>query len=47
LSEVEILASSDTTLNQAALDRANTLTQTRVQGGPGATTQSSELISDF
>ncbi|HXB69938.1 MAG TPA: hypothetical protein VNY05_16920 [Candidatus Acidoferrales bacterium] len=47
LSEVEILASSDTTLNQAALDRANALTQTRVQGQPGATAQSSELILTF
>lgn len=47
LSEVEILASSDATMNQAALDRANTLTQTRVQGQPGATAQSSELILTF
>ncbi|HMC61505.1 MAG TPA: hypothetical protein VKJ01_20105 [Candidatus Solibacter sp.] len=47
LSEVEILASSDATLNQAALDRANTLTQTRAQVQPGATAQSSELILTF
>ena len=47
LSEVEILASSDASLNQAALDRANTLTQTRGPGQPGATAQSSEVILTF
>jgi hypothetical protein len=44
LSEVEILASTDATLNQAALDRANTLAQGRMQRQPGATAQSSELV---
>jgi hypothetical protein len=44
LSEVEILASTDASLNQAALDRANTLTQGRMQRQPGATAQSSELV---
>jgi hypothetical protein len=47
LSEVEILASSDATLNEAALDRAKAMTQTGVQGQPGATAQSSELILTF
>ncbi len=47
MSEVEILASSDARLNQAALDRANTMTQMRAQGQPGATVQSSELIMTF
>ncbi len=47
LSEVEILASSDASLNQAARDRANTLTQMRAQNQPGATPQSSELILTF
>jgi hypothetical protein len=46
-SEVEILASSDASLNQAALDRANMLAQTRSHGQPGATAQSSELIFTF
>ena len=44
LSEVEILASSDAALNQAALDRTTSLTQARVQGQPGGTAQSRELI---
>lgn len=47
LSEVEILASSDATLNQAALDRANDLAKARAQGQPGATAQSQELILTF
>ena len=44
LSEVEILASTDASLNQAALDRANMLAQARMQRQPGATAQSSELV---
>jgi hypothetical protein len=44
LSEVEILASTDPSLNQAALDRANTMTQSRAHGQPGATPQSSEVV---
>jgi hypothetical protein len=44
LNEVEILASSDASLNQAAIDRATSLTQARAQGQPGATAQSQELI---
>ncbi len=47
MSEVEILASSDASLNQAALDRANTMAQMRSQGQPGATVQSSEVIMTF
>jgi len=47
LSEAEILASSDATLNQAALDRAKELAQARAQGQPGATAQSWELILTF
>jgi hypothetical protein len=44
LSEVEILASSDPGLNQAAVNQANTLAHVRAQNQPGATAQSSELI---
>jgi hypothetical protein len=44
LSEVEVLASSDPSLNQAALDRATSLMQTRFQAQPGATAQSREMI---
>ena len=47
LSEVEILASSDASLNQAALENANTITQSRVHRQPGATAQSSEVILTF
>lgn len=47
LSEVEILASSQATLNQAAIERANSLSQARVQGQPGATAQSRELLLTF
>jgi hypothetical protein len=47
LSEVEVLASTDPALNQAALDRANTMTQSRAHGQPGATPQSSEVILTF
>jgi hypothetical protein len=44
LSEVEILASSDPGLNQAAAAQANSLAAGRVRNQPGATAQSSELI---
>jgi hypothetical protein len=47
LSEAEVLATSDATLNQAALDRAEKIGQMRAQGQPGATAQSSELILTF
>ena len=44
LSEAEILASSDPTLNQAAVERAKDVFKARAQRQPGATAQSSELI---
>lgn len=44
LSEVEILASSDPGLNQAAITQANSLALGRARNQPGATAQSSELI---
>ena len=44
LSEVEILASSDPGLNQAAVSQATTLGLGRARNQPGATAQSSELI---
>lgn len=44
LSEVEILASSDPALNQAAVSQANSLSLGRARNQPGATAQSSELI---
>jgi hypothetical protein len=44
LSEVEILASSDPGLNQAAVAQANSLGLGRARNQPGATAQSSELI---
>ena len=47
LSEVEILASSDPGLNQAAVNQANTLARGRVQNQPGATAQSSEFMMTF
>jgi hypothetical protein len=47
LSEVEILASSDPGLNQAAVNQANTLAHGRAQNQPGATAQSSELMLTF
>ena len=47
LSEVEILASSDASLNQVALENANTITQSRVHRQPGATAQSSQVILTF
>ncbi len=47
LSEVEILASSDPNLNQAALEQAKMMTQGHAEGQPGATSQSSQLILTF
>jgi hypothetical protein len=47
LSEVEILASTDPTLNQAAVNQASSFARGRVQGQPGATPQSSELFLTF
>ena len=47
LSELEILASSDASLNQAALERAKTVAPMRIQSQLGATAQSSELILTF
>jgi hypothetical protein len=47
LSEVEILASTDPTLNQAAVERAGDVLRMRSQGQPGATAQSSEMILTF
>jgi hypothetical protein len=47
LSEAEILASSDPTLNQAALKQAESVFKARAQNQPGATAQSSELILTF
>ena len=44
LSEVEILASTDPGLNQAAIAQASSLAQMRAQNQPGATAQSSELL---
>ena len=44
LSEVEILASSDPNLDQAAVNQANSLGLGRARNQPGATAQSSELI---
>jgi hypothetical protein len=47
LSEVEILASTDPSLNQAALERATAIAQGRVPAQPGATMQSSEIFLTF
>jgi hypothetical protein len=47
LREVEVLASTDSTLNQTALDTAKLMAQGRRQGQPGATAQSSEMILTF
>jgi hypothetical protein len=47
LSEIEILASSDASLNQKALARASAWTQMRGQGQPGATPQSQEMFLTF
>jgi hypothetical protein len=47
LSEVEILASSDPSLNQAALSQAASVAHGRAEKQPGATAQSSELLMTF
>jgi len=47
LREVEVLASTDRTLNQTALDTAKSWAQGRRQGQPGTTAQSSEMILTF
>jgi len=47
LSEVEILASTDPALNQAAVERATAIAQARVPVQPGATRQSSEIFLTF
>jgi hypothetical protein len=44
LSEIEILASSDPGLNQAAINQANSVAHVRAENQPGATAQSSELV---
>jgi hypothetical protein len=44
LNEVEILASSNPSLNEAAITQASMLANGRVQNQPGATAQSSEMI---
>jgi hypothetical protein len=47
LSEVEILASSDPGLDQAAINQANSMAPGRAKNQPGATAQSFELILTF
>lgn len=47
LSDVEILASTDPSLNQAAVDRATSMMQGRSSVQPGATVQSSEMFLTF
>ncbi len=47
LSELEILASSDLSLNQAALSQAASVALGRAEKQPGATAQSSELLMTF
>jgi hypothetical protein len=47
LSEIEILASTDSSLNQAAVAQASTISKVRIQSQPGATQQSSELFLTF
>jgi len=47
LSEVEILASSNPALNQAAVTQAKSIGLRRARNQPGATSQSSELILTF
>ncbi len=44
LSEIEILASTDPSLNQAAVDQATSMARSRAPVQPGATTQSSEMF---
>jgi len=47
LSEVEVLASTNPALNQAAVERATVIAQARVPVQPGATMQSSEIFLTF
>ena len=47
LTEIEILASTDSTLNQAAISRATDIAQRRVPTQPGATQQSSQMFLTF
>jgi hypothetical protein len=47
LSEVEVLATSNPGLNQAAIDQASAIAHGRSQNQPGATAQSSQLIMTF
>jgi hypothetical protein len=47
LSEVEILASTDPSLNQAAVEQALAIAQRRAPVQPGATMQSSEIFLTF
>ena len=47
LREVEVLASTDSTLNQTAVDTAKSSMQGRRQGQPGTTAQSSEMVLTF
>jgi hypothetical protein len=47
LSEVEVLASTNPALNQAAIERATAIAQARVPVQPGATMQSSEIFLTF
>jgi len=47
LSEVEILASTNPTMNQPAVDQATSIARGRVPVQPGATMQSSEIFLTF
>jgi hypothetical protein len=47
LSEVEILASTDPSLNQAAVEQATSMAQSRATVQPGAIAQSSEMFLTF
>ena len=47
LSEVEILASTSSIFNKAAIERAGELLKNRAQPEPGGTPQSSEVLLTF
>jgi hypothetical protein len=47
LSEVEILAGTDPTLNQQAVNQASSIARGRIPAQPGATMQSSEIFLTF
>jgi hypothetical protein len=47
LSEIEVLASTDPALNQAAVEQAASFARIRVPAQPGATAQSSEIFLTF